>query len=95
MANGESGDVYYVILKALAAGEPTLTLPYAALKARIEELVPVNPPRGVGIIQALAQMDKAVVERLGEDRVLEWDEEKEFLNVPDPYFLYYLRWAKW
>ena len=95
LADGESGDVYYVILKALAAGEPMLTLPYALLKERIELLVPVDPPRGVGIIQALAQMDKAVVERLGEDRVLEWDEDKEFLNVPDPYFLYYLRWSKW
>ena len=41
------------------------------------------------------EADKAVVEKLGEDRVLEWDEEKEFLNVPDPYFLYYLRWADW
>lgn len=95
LANGQTGDVYYVILKALAAREPTLTLPYALLKERIEELVPVDPPRGVGIIQALQQMGKAVVERLGEDRVLEWDEDKEFLNVPDPYFLYYLRWSQW
>jgi hypothetical protein len=54
-----------------------------------------DPPRGVGIIQALQQMHKSVVNKLGEDRVLEWDEEKEFLNLSDPYFLYYLRWADW
>lgn len=95
LADGQSGDVYYVILKALASGDPTLTIPYGQLKDRIEKLVPVDPPRGVGIIQALQQMDKAVVEKLGEDRVLEWDEDKEFLNVPDPYFLYYLRWSQW
>ena len=95
LIDGRSGDVYYVILKALGHGDPMLTVPYAELKKRIESLVPVDPPRGVGIIQALQQMDKAVVEKLGEDRVLEWDEEKEFLNVPDPYFLYYLRWADW
>jgi hypothetical protein len=40
-------------------------------------------------------MHKSVVTKLGEDRVLEWDEEKEFLNFSDPYFLYYLRWADW
>jgi len=51
--------------------------------------------RGVGIIEALSQMHKSVVDKLGEDRVLEWDEEKETLNIPDPYFLYYLRWATW
>jgi len=95
LANGKEGDVYYVLLKALADSEPVLTMPYAVLKDRVERLVPDDPPRGVGIIQALQQMDKAVVERLGEDRVLEWDEEKEFLNVPDPYFLYYLRWSQW
>lgn len=93
--NGKSGDVYYIILKALATGEPVLTLPYAKLKERIEELVPSDPPRGVGIIQALQQMHKAVSDKLGEDRVLEWDEDKEFLSIPDPYFLYYLRWADW
>jgi hypothetical protein len=36
-----------------------------------------------------------VLEKLGEDRVLEWDAEKETLNIPDPYFLYYMRWAGW
>lgn len=95
LRDGKSGDVYYVILKAIASTEPVLTLPYAMLKERIETLVPTDPPRGVGIIQALQQMGKAVADKLGEDRVLEWDDDKEFLNIPDPYFLYYLRWASW
>jgi hypothetical protein len=93
--DGKNGDVYYVILKALANGDPTLTLPYAVIKERIESIVPEDPPRGVGIVQALQQMSKAVSEKLGEDRVLEWEDEKEFLNIPDPYFIYYLRWADW
>jgi hypothetical protein len=88
LSDGKSGDVYYVILKALAYGDPVLALSYATIKDRIESLVPNDPPRGVGIVQALQQMGKAVEEKLGEDRVLEWDDEKEFLNVPDPYFVY-------
>lgn len=95
MSDNKAGDVYYVILKALACEEPILTLPYALIKERIESLVPNDPPRGVGIVQALQQMGRAVEEKLGEDRVLEWDDEKETLNVPDPYFIYYLRWAEW
>lgn len=95
LITGKAGDVYYVILKAIARGEPLLTLPYAAIKNRVEEVVPSDPPRGVGIIQALQQMHNSVTEKLGEDRVLEWDEEKETLNILDPYFLYYLRWTKW
>jgi hypothetical protein len=84
-----------VILKAVGGGDPVLTISYTTLKQRIEEVVFEDPPRGVGIIQALQQMHKSVVNKLGEDRVLEWDEEKEFLNLSDPYFLYYLRWADW
>jgi len=93
LSNGISGDIYYVILKALAHGEPLLSLPYATIKDRVEQIVPHDPPRGVGIIQAVQQMHKSVNAKLGEDRVLDWDEEKEIMNINDPYFLYYLRWA--
>ena len=57
--------------------------------------VPFDPPRGVDISEALEQIHHRVLEKLGEDRVLEWDAEKETLNIPDPYFLYYMRWAGW
>jgi hypothetical protein len=95
LRDGRKGDIYYVILKAVGGGDPLLTISYTTLKQRIEDVVLEDPPRGVGIIQALQQMHKSVVNKLGEDRVLEWDEEKEFLNLSDPYFLYYLRWADW
>ncbi len=93
--DGQNGDVYFVLLKAIAFGEPKLSLKYAEIKERTENLVSGDAPRGVGITEALQQMHRRVVERLGEDRVLEWDEEKETLSIPDPYFLYYLRWAEW
>lgn len=95
MSNGKDGDIYHVILRALAAGEPALAFPYAELKRRIGEIVPFDPPRGVDISEALEQIHHRVLERLGEDRVLEWDTEKETLNIPDPYFLYYMRWTDW
>lgn len=93
LTDGGTGDVYYVILKALASGEPLLTLPYSVIKNRVDSIVPSDPPRGIGIIQALQQMHKQVQDKLGEDRVLEWDEEKETLNIPDPH--YYVRWSGW
>ena len=95
LANGQSGDVYFVLLKAIASANPLLSFRYSQLKERVESLVPHDPPRGVGITSTLEQMHKSVQEKLGEDRVLEWDKEKETLDVPDPYFLYYLRWANW
>jgi|SRR4026207_312585 hypothetical protein len=95
MSDGKDGDIYHVILRALALAEPLLAFPYAEIKKRIEQIVPFDSPRGVDISEALEQIHHRVLEKLGEDRVLEWDAEKETLNIPDPYFLYYMRWAGW
>jgi hypothetical protein len=93
LKNGRSGDVYYIILKALASGEPLLTVSYDDLKRRISEVVEDEAPRGVSIIGALEQINESVEKKLHEDRVIEWDENN--VNLPDPYFLYHLRWAEW
>jgi hypothetical protein len=93
LKDGRSGDVYYVILKALASGKPLLTVSYDDLKGRISKLTTGDSPRGVSVIGALDQMNEAVNKKLHEDRVIEWDENN--VNFPDPYFLYYLRWTEW
>lgn len=95
LGGNKKGDIYYIILKAIASGEPHLTLPYTIIKDRVEQLVPNDNLRGSSIAVALSHMHKAVLNKLGEDRVMEWDEERGTLNIPDPYFLYYLRWAEW
>lgn len=94
--DGSRDDLYNTVLKAIFFGEPSLSFTYQELKNRIEEIIPNDPPRGVDINRALAQMDKAVRKKLGEDRVLEYDEESQngTLTILDPYFMYYLRWAK-
>ena len=95
MSHGKDGDLYEVLLRALSVGEPSLSFSYQEIKKRIAEIVPVDPPRGVDISEALDQVHKRVLEKLGEDRVLDWDAEKETLDIPDPYFLYYMRWSEW
>jgi hypothetical protein len=93
LKGGKSGDVYYIILKALASGELLLTVSYDGLKHRIADLVSDESPQGVSVIGALEQMNESVMKKLHKDRVIEWDENN--VNFPDPYFLYYLRWTEW
>lgn len=90
--DGRKGDVYEVILRALSNGDPLLTIGYDTLKDRIANVCVGEVPRGVSITEALEQMNKAVAEKLQNDRVLEWNDN--YINLPDPYFLYYLRWAE-
>ena len=98
LVNGSAGDIYSIILDAIASGEPALSFSYQDLKERIRAIIAddSSEPRGIDITKALIQMGNSVKdkEKLGEDRVLDYDHELETLNILDPYFLYYLRWAK-
>ncbi len=94
LKDGLEGDVYTVVLRAIASGEPRLTLKYPEIRLRVEEITAGEPPSGSSIVSTLTQMDEAA-QQMRQDRVLEWDEDKETLNFPDPYFLYFLRWRPW
>jgi hypothetical protein len=94
LRDGREGDVYTVILKALAADPPRLDFPYAEFKGRAGGiLADGNEPPGGSLRQAIVQMDKLVRKRIPEDRVFEWDTERHVIDIPDPYFLFYLRWG--
>lgn len=94
-SGGQIGDIYAIVLAAIASGEAALTFSYDDLKGRIESLIDAGgtEPRGSDITSTLIQMDASIRTRSEEDRVIEYDREKETLNILDPYFLYYLRWA--
>lgn len=92
LLDGSRGDVYAVVLRAIASGEPTLSLSYNQIRERVGRVTKGEPPSGSSIVSTLTQMDEASGKMKQGDRVLDWDPEKETLNFPDPYFLYYLRW---
>ncbi len=92
LKDGSAGDVYTVVLKAISSGQPRLALKYQEIRERVEQITGGEPPSGSSIVSTLTQMDEAAQSMRQGDRVLEWDAEKETLNFPDPYFVYFLRW---
>ena len=92
LIDGSNGDVYAVVLKAIADIGPMLTLKYPQIRDKVQEITIGEPPSGSSIVSTLTKMSEAAEVMREGDRVLEWDTEKETLNFPDPYFLYYLRW---
>ena len=95
LKDGTVGDVYSVVLKAIASGEPKLTLTYPQIRDRVAQITTGEPPSGSSVVSTLIQMNDAAEKLRGGERILEWDNEKETLNFPDPYFLYFLRWRVW
>jgi hypothetical protein len=93
LIDGTRGDVYRVVLLALAHDPPTLSLPYPVLMERIETVCVGDTPAASSVVLACRQID-AIAKRVAPtERVIEWDAHDltGTLTVEDPYFLFYLR----
>ncbi|HEX3838548.1 MAG TPA: hypothetical protein VHW25_16415 [Steroidobacteraceae bacterium] len=91
--DGSSGDVYRCVLKALAADPPLLAFRYDNLLGRTVAICKGDPPVGSSVSGTCTQMVKLATEKFPTDRVLDWDEVKGILDLPNPYLLFYLRWS--
>lgn len=92
-ADGDSGDVYRAVLKAIATEPLALSFRYEDILARVATIAADDVPPGSSIATSLAHMDRLALDQLPTTRVLEWDEGKQVLDIPDPYFMFYLRWS--
>jgi len=93
--DGKQGDVYLTVMRALAMDPPRLTLEYAELGKRLEDLCKGHEhPDGASIVRtcvALGQIATGFAAPTGPS--LEWDEQEQVLLLPDPYLLFFLRWS--
>lgn len=91
---GGRGDVYNCILRAIAADPPQLSFSYDEVRRRIGEICEDEVPVGSSVIRSCAHMCKLAQQRFPNERpVLDWDEDRFELDIPDPYLLFYLRWS--
>jgi hypothetical protein len=91
--DGTSGDVYRVILRALADDPPRLSYPYNELLERTVKICDGESPVGSSVTGTCLHMSKLAREKFPSERAIDWDEAKQVLDIPDPYLLFYLRWS--
>ena len=91
--DGGQGDVYTVILKAVAADPPQLSFSYDEILSRAAEVCDGEAPAGSSVITTCAQMAKIALEKFPKERTIDWDESKFVFDLPDPYLMFYLRWS--
>lgn len=94
LTNGEEGDVYRCLLHAIAADPPKLSFDYDEITERVNAMCSGDSPDGSSITRSCSQMGKLAQEKFPNERVIDWDETKQFLELPDPYLLFYLRWSE-
>jgi len=91
--NGVKGDVYRCVLTAIASDPPKLSFAYDEILQRTRDICVGDAPVGSSVTGSCVQMSRLAQDRFPNERVLDWDEQKQVLDVPNPYFLFFLRWS--
>jgi hypothetical protein len=91
--DGKDGDVYRVVLRAVADNPPRLSYPYEDLLSRTAKVCVGESPVGSSVTGTCLHMSKLAREKFPNERAVDWDEQKQVFDIPDPYLLFYLRWS--
>lgn len=87
------GDVYSVVLRAIALDPPSLSFTYNELLERTAAACVGESPVGSSVTGTCLHMSKLAEEKFPAERAVDWDDSKQVFDVPDPYFMFYLRWS--
>lgn len=87
-------DVYPLILRGIAYNPPKLTLKASDLTTRVQNLCTGEQPGSGSIVNSCTHIVSIANEAEGR-QVIEWDAERDLLDIRDPYLLFFLRWGQW
>lgn len=91
--DGSQGDVYRAVLKAVASDPPMLSFDYEELGRRANTVCDGDAPVGSSMVGTCLHISRLAAEKFPNERAIDWDEQKQILDIPDPYLLFYLRWS--
>jgi len=91
--NDIQGDVYRCVLTAIASDPPQLSFDYDEILNRTKQICTEDAPVGSSVTGSCLHMSKLAQDRFPNERAIDWDEQKQVLDIPNPYFLFYLRWS--
>ncbi len=94
LKNGETADIYKVILYALARLAPGLdTIEYEKLRSAIRDILAETIPQANEVTRVLEKMAEIASSDEASTPVLDWEKEEQKLHITDPFFAFYLKWG--
>jgi hypothetical protein len=91
--DGTVGDVYTIVLQAIALDPPTLHFRYQELVERVKSLCEKETPSGSSVTGACLHISQLANDDQARP-IIDWDSNEEVFDVRDPYLMFYLRWRK-
>ncbi len=94
LANGDTTDIYGLVLHALAQLRPGLdTIKYETLRAAIRVVSTGPQPQAHEVTRVLDKMSQIAASDESSTPVIDWEKEDRILHITDPFFAFYLRWG--
>jgi hypothetical protein len=93
-ANQTSMDVYPLILRGIASDPPQLMQRANEFTGRVQSLCSGEQPGSGSILNSCSFIVSIANEAEGR-QVIEWDTQRDILDIRDPYLLFFLRHGQW
>jgi hypothetical protein len=96
LTSGGEADIYRVVLMALSRIEPGMKrINYETLRGAIRDLLLADDvPQAHEVTRVLEKMAEIASKDEMSVKVLDWDKEEQILHVTDPFFAFFLKWAR-
>ena len=94
LKSGKTGDIYRVVLLALADLQMGLdTIGYEELRASIRKILEDDIPQAHEVTRVLEKMSEIAASDEASTPVLDWEKDQQQLHITDPFFAFYLKWG--
>lgn len=95
LKNGTETDIYGVVMEGLKELKPGVeSISYELLRNNIRDILAENPPQKNEISRVLDQIAKISYTDTSSTPVIDWQREDNIITVTDPFFAFFLKWAK-
>ena len=94
LKDGTTTDIYGLVMAALKKLKPTETIKYEELRSAIREISTDEPPQRGEISRILEKIAEISHTDTSSTPVIDWQKDDDLLTITDPFFTFYLRWAK-
>lgn len=96
LSSGGEADIYRVVLMALSRIEPGMKrINYETLRGAIRDLlISEDVPQAHEVTRVLEKMAEIASKDEMSVKVLDWDKDEQILHITDPFFAFFLKWAR-
>lgn len=92
--DGQTCDIYALILLSISADPPVLTIPLDEIRQRMEKIIQPEDtlPTTLSLSKMLKHVEEIIHQTIPDSDTLDW--KNSTLYILDPFLLFYLRWDK-